>query len=182
MVLIALHFFLCTLHYFSSHTGIKLNPLICFMTRKNRRHQSKDDFWGQRFKQHIILWGLPNRSASMQSTILLYAAGTSYDLRGKFPFQFQKGGGQWATYVWFSSFTQRKKHGGQLGLFTKFDNFKKRFFSRHLGQKRTLHIVGHMKNRAKKSKIKKHCRHYFTIQGHSAVLFLAQQLIQQSLK
>ena len=98
MVLIALHFFLCTLHYFSSHTGIKLNPLICFMTRKNRRHQSKDDFWGQRFKQHIILWGLPNRSASMQSTILLYAAGTSYDLRGKFPFQFQKGGGQWTTY------------------------------------------------------------------------------------
>ena len=96
MVLIALHFFLYMLHYFSSHTGIKLNPLICFMTRKNRRHQR--DSWGQRFKQHIILWGLPKRSASMQSTILLYAAGTSYDLRGKFPFQFQKGGGQWTTY------------------------------------------------------------------------------------
>ena len=81
MVLITLHIFLCMLHYFSSHTRIRINPVICFMTRKNRRRQSKDDFWGQHFKQHEVLGGLPNRSASTQRTILLYAAGTSYDLR-----------------------------------------------------------------------------------------------------
>ena len=57
------------------------------MTRKNRIRQSKDNFWGQCFKQLIVLGGLPNRSVFMQLAILLYAAGTSYDLRGKLTFQ-----------------------------------------------------------------------------------------------
>ena len=136
MVLITLHIFLCMLHYFSSHTRIRINPVICFMTRKNRRRQSKDDFWGQHFKQHEVLGGLPNRSASTQRTILLYAAGTSYDLR-KTHFSSLEGGRAMGAMLSGSALSHKGKNMASSWGFSQNLIFFKRFFSRHLGQKLT---------------------------------------------
>ena len=41
----------------------------------------KTTFGDSVFKQHIVLGGSPNRFASTQCAISLYAAGTSYDLQ-----------------------------------------------------------------------------------------------------
>ena len=78
------------------------------MTRKNRRRQSKDNFWGQCFKQLIVLGGLPNRSVSTQCAILLYAAGTSYDLR-KTHFSSLEGGRAMGTMLSGSALHTKEK-------------------------------------------------------------------------
>ena len=106
------------------------------MTRKNRRRQSKDDFWGQHFKQHEVLGGLPNRSASVQCAILLYAAGTSYDLRKTY-FSSLEGGRAMGTMMSGSALSHKGKNMVSSWGFSQNLIFFKRFFSRHLGQKLT---------------------------------------------
>ena len=104
------------------------------MTRKNRRRQSKDDFWGQHFKQHEVLGGLPNRSASTQRTILLYAAGTSYDLR-KTHFSSLEGGRAMGAMLSGSALSHKGKNMASSWGFSQNLIFFQKIFLKALGAK-----------------------------------------------